>query len=97
MKYFIVFLAVGVVFAQQPFDTSFEDNQQEADKTFDDNLQEIETQYVEDDNTRRPAVIPSTTNLFNCNANVHSLNALINGLIDIKLASQPGRFKTYKL
>ena len=84
MKYFIVLLAVGVVFAQQPFDTSFEDNQQE-----------IETQNVEDDDTRRPAVIPSTTDFLN--VNVQALTALINDLIDINMASEPGRFKTYKL
>ena len=83
MKYFIVLLAVGAVLALQPFHTSFEDNQQE-----------IETQYVEDDNTRRPAVIPSTTDIFNID--VQENIADIKNLIDIHLASEPGRFKTYK-
>ena len=75
MKYYIVLLAVGVVFAQQPFDTSFEDNQQE-----------IETQNVEDDDTRRPAV----------SINVQTLSLMVKNLVNIKLLSQPGRCKTYK-
>ena len=71
MKYFIVLLAVGAVLAQQPFHTSFEDNQQE-----------IETQNFEDDNTRRPAV--------------QAISRFIKVFVDRKLASEPGRFKTYK-
>ena len=88
MKYFIVLLAVGAVFAQQPFDTKFKDNQQEADKTFEDKQQDIETQNVEDDVNRRPADISTKF----INVNVHVLSEPINRLIDAMVASQPGRF-----
>ena len=88
MKYFIVLLAVGAVFSQQPFDTKFKDNQQEADKTFEDKQQDIETQNVEDDVNRRPADISTKF----INVNVHVLSEPINRLIDALVASQPGRF-----
>ena len=93
MKYFIVLLAVGAVFAQQPFDTWFEDNQQQADKTFQNNQHEVETQSVEDVVNRGPAVIPSTR-MFT--VDVQPLHALINSSIDKKVGYQPGRFKIYK-
>ena len=48
MKYFLVLLAVTAVFAQDPVDTSVEDNQQEVDKISDDIQQEVNTPF--DDN-----------------------------------------------
>ena len=45
MKYFLVLLAVTAVFAQQPLDTSIEDNQLEVDKTFDEIQQEVDTPF----------------------------------------------------
>ena len=92
MKYFIVLLAVGAVFAQQPFDTSF-DNQQEADKTFEDNQQDIKTQNVENDDTKRPPVIHTTDKL--AFTDFRHLFIHIHGIISGILSFQPGRFKTY--
>ena len=109
MKYFLVLLAVAAAFAEPLIDTSIDDNQQEVDAPFDDDKQEadksiednqedldLETLTNEDDDdSNEQAVIPASTNL--CSINVPALTALINGVINKKLASQPGRSKTYKL
>ena len=89
MKYFLVLLAVAAVFAQHPIDISFEDKQQGVGKFTEDLDLETLTNKVDE------AVIPSTTNL--CSINVPALTTLINGLIDKKIASQPGRSKIYKM
>ena len=104
MKYFLVLLAVAAVFAQDTIDTSIEDKLQEVDKISDDKQQEVdnsiedldlETLTNEDDDSNQQAVVPASTHL--CSINVPALTALINGVINKRLASQPGRFKTYIL
>ena len=109
MKYFLVLLSVAAVFAQLPIDTSFEEIKQEVDTPFDDNKQETDKSIEEnkedldletltnegelDDNSNQQAVIPASTHL--CSINVTALTGLINGVIYKRLASQPGRSKTY--
>ena len=85
MKYFIVFLAVAVVFADPRIETSFEDSQPEVDRSFEVNQQEMEGANMKDDKSdnSESAVIPTSTRL----------EKLINFVIDKKLASQPGKFK----
>ena len=103
MKYFVLLLAVVTVFARSPgdgvddpsIDTLFEDNQRERYKSSEDNKQELESLNIEDDDTKQPAVIPTSTPL--CSINVQALTALINSAIDKKLATQPGKSKKYKL
>ena len=105
MKYFLVLLAVTAVFAQFPIDTSiddiqdktFDDNKLEADKSTEDNQEDLDLGTLtnsNDDDTNQAAVIPSTTHL--CSINIPALTALINGVINKKLRSQPGRSKDTK-
>ena len=85
MKYFIVLLSVAIVFAGSRFETSFEDSQPEVDKPFEVNQQEMEDLNIEDDdNHGSQAAVKQPTS-------IPALVTLINGVIDEKLASQPGR------
>ena len=102
MKYFLVLLAVAAVIAQDTIDTSIEDKLQEVDKISDDKQQEVDNSIEdldlesltnEDDDSNQQAVVSASTNL--CSINVPALTALINGVINKRLASQPGRSKTY--
>ena len=102
MKYLLLVLAVAAVFADPFIYTSFEDNQQEEDKLFEDNQQEIEdkqqeikTLNIEGDDSRHPAIVSASTPLYSMKA--PTLVDLINSVIERKLASQPGKSKTYKL
>ena len=91
MKYFLVLLAVAAVFAQDTIDTSIEDKLQEVDNSIED--LDLETLTNEDVDSNQQAVVPASTNL--CSINVPALTALINGVINKRLASQPGMSKTY--
>ena len=82
---------------QQEVDTPFDDNKQEADMSIEDNQEDLdlETLTNDDDDSNQQAVIPNSRHI--CSINVRALTALINGVINKRLASQPGRSKTYKL
>ena len=92
MKYFIVLLSVAVVFAGSRFETSFEDSQSEVDKPFEVNQQEMEDLNIEgDDNHGSQADVKQPTSTHLNGINIPALVTLINAVIDVKLASQPGR------
>ena len=79
---------------QQEVDTPFDDNKQETDKSTEDNQEDLDLETLtdeDDDDSNQQAVIPASTHL--CSINVRALTALINGLINKKLGSQPGRSK----
>ena len=83
---------------QQEVDTTFDDNKQEADKSTEDNQEDLDLETLtneDDDDSNQQAVIPASKHL--CSINVKALIALINGVINKKFASQPGRSKSYKL